>query len=100
MPYLFPQCPCLQSLGLLVNRLKASPYTAVLAAYGAMLNRWSGQHAVIVGASYGNRQPETKNLVGYFLNMLALKVELTEGLTFAGLVEQVSSAVSLIAVAG
>jgi hypothetical protein len=54
-----------------------------------MLCRWTSQHTVLIGSSYANRRPDTKDLIGYFLNVLPMVVAVDKELTFSDLVAQV-----------
>lgn len=49
-------------------------FMTLLAAFAALLHRYSGQDDIIIGSPIANRgQPETQNLIGLFLNTLALR---------------------------
>src|ERR1700685_3753502 len=51
-------------------------YMTLLAAWAALLARLSGQPDVVVGAPVANRQSiEIENLIGFFVNMLAMRVD-------------------------
>ena len=51
---------------------------ALLAAFELVLGRWSGQDDFAVGAPVANRnRPETERLIGYFVNMIALRADLS-----------------------
>src|SRR5262245_13617362 len=55
----------------------ATLYMALLAALEALLGRWSGQQDFVVGSPIaGRRYRETEGLIGFFVNMLALRVDL------------------------
>ena len=46
----------------------------LLAAFQALLHRYSGQDDFVVGSPIANRtRSETEGLIGYFVNMLALR---------------------------
>ena len=50
----------------------------LLAAFQLVLGRWSGQDDFAVGSPVANRtRPETERLIGYFVNMLALRADLS-----------------------
>jgi non-ribosomal peptide synthetase component F len=56
----------------------ATPFMALLAAFSALLARWSGQTDVVVGTPIAGRgRSETEGLIGFFLNTLALRVDLS-----------------------
>jgi amino acid adenylation domain-containing protein len=62
----------------LCRREAITPFMALLSAFQLVLGRWSGQEDFAVGAPVANRTlPETERLLGYFVNMLALRADLT-----------------------
>ncbi len=68
----------------------ATPFMALLAAYAAVLGRWANAEDVVVGTPVANRQrAEVLELIGFFINTLALRVDLSGGPSFRGLVERV-----------
>jgi amino acid adenylation domain-containing protein len=61
----------------LANREGATLFMAVLAGFTALLCRYSGQEDVVVGSPVANRnRRETEELVGFFVNTLALRIDL------------------------
>jgi amino acid adenylation domain-containing protein/thioester reductase-like protein len=53
-------------------------FMTVLAAWATVLSRLSGQADVVVGTPVANRRrPEVANLVGFFVNTLALRVDVS-----------------------
>jgi hypothetical protein len=55
----------------------ATPYMTLLAAFGVLLYRITGQDDVVVGSPIANRvRPELERLVGFFSNTVALRVRL------------------------
>jgi amino acid adenylation domain-containing protein len=56
----------------------ASLYTLLLAVFQVLLARYSGQADVIVGTPVAARtRPRVQDLVGYFVNMLPMRADLT-----------------------
>src|SRR5207237_2419975 len=56
---------------------------SLLAAFKVLLNRYTGQEDIIVGAPIGARPlTEIENLIGFFLNNLALRTDLSGNPTF------------------
>ena len=52
-------------------------FMALLAGFGLVLSRWSGQREVVVGTPVANRlRPELEGVVGFFVNSLALRLGL------------------------
>ncbi|CAN7202742.1 amino acid adenylation domain-containing protein [Bradyrhizobium sp. LjRoot220] len=57
---------------------RATPFMTVLAAWAAVVSRLSGQSDVVIGTPTANRnRREIEGLVGFFVNMLALRVDLS-----------------------
>src|SRR6185369_1803648 len=74
----------------LSRRLDATLFMTLFSAWQALLHRYSGQSDVVVGTPIANRhQAETEDLIGFFVNMLALRTDLGGNSTFAELVERV-----------
>src|SRR5690606_41048818 len=65
------------------RRHDATLFTVLLAAFQVLLARHSGQRDFAVGSPVAGREPiEVESLVGYFVNMLALRIAPTEGVGF------------------
>lgn len=57
----------------LAGRLRATPYTVLLAAFQAVVQRWSGRERFIIGTVAADRQlPDLEQLVGFFVNTVPL----------------------------
>jgi amino acid adenylation domain-containing protein len=79
-----------ETMRTLAQRLEVTPFMVVLAAFYALLSRWSGQDDIVVGTpTAGRSRKETEGLVGFFINTLALRTRLDGDPTFAELVERV-----------
>ena len=64
----------------------ATLYMTLLAAFQTTLYRWAGQEDILVGSpAHGRSQAEFARLVGYFVNPLVLRAELSATLTFEDL---------------
>jgi amino acid adenylation domain-containing protein len=60
------------------RRAGTTLHMTLLAGWAALLSRLSGQAELIVGTAVANRQrPELEGLIGFFVNMLALPVDLS-----------------------
>src|SRR5207248_904609 len=74
----------------LTRRLKAlaqeegaTLFMTLLAAYQLLMSRYSGQDDIVVGTSIANRtRAETEGLIGFFINTLALRSDLSGDPTF------------------
>ena len=79
-----------EGLHALARREGASPFMVLLAAFQALLNRYSGQDDFAVGTPIANRnRAETEGLIGYFVNMLALRADLSGDPSFRELLGRV-----------
>ena len=66
----------------------------LLAAFQTLLHRYSGQEDIVVGVPIANRNPvETEGLVGFFLNMLPMRSELSGDGMFRDLLARVRDTV-------
>ena len=71
----------------------ATLFTVLLAAYKGLLYRISGQDDIIVGIpTAGRKGRKTRNLVGLFINTLALRTRIGRGEAFDSLLKKVSEA--------
>src|SRR6185436_14289748 len=62
----------------------------LLAAFAALLAQWSGEEDLVVGSPVANRNRlEIEGLIGFFVNMLPLRVDLAGRPTLTALVERV-----------
>src|SRR5579871_2685752 len=67
-----------QKLKALGQQEEATPFMTLLAAFQALLSRYSGQDQILVGTPIANRtQPEMEGLIGFFLNTLVLRGDLS-----------------------
>ncbi|MBM7119958.1 amino acid adenylation domain-containing protein [Dyella kyungheensis] len=77
----------LKSMGL---RHGATPFMVLLAGWAALLSRLSGQDDVVVGTPAANRgRAEIEGLIGFFVNTLALRLDLSGDPTVAGFLDRV-----------
>jgi amino acid adenylation domain-containing protein len=80
------------TLGLrnLSNRYRSTVFMTVLAAWAAVLSRLSGQQDLVIGTPSANRgRPETEGLIGFFINSLALRINLAGQPSATELLERV-----------
>ncbi|HVS00352.1 MAG TPA: condensation domain-containing protein, partial [Thermoanaerobaculia bacterium] len=75
-----------EALNALCRREGVTLFMALLAGFGAVLGRHAGQRDVVVGSPIANRnRAEIEGLIGFFVNSLALRVDLTGDPTFGEL---------------
>ncbi len=78
----------------LSRRHRATLFMTMLAACKILLQRWAGQDDVVVGSpSAGRQRMETEALIGFFLNTLVLRTDLSGGPGFLTLLERVREVV-------
>ena len=65
-------------------------FMILLAAYYVLLYRYTGQRDICIGTPYANRnRVETEGLIGYLLNMIVLRMQMSGELTFRELLRRV-----------
>jgi amino acid adenylation domain-containing protein len=68
-------------------------FMTLLAAFYVLLKRYTGEEDLLVGTPFANREmPETEGLIGFLLNMLVLRVDLSGDPTFLELLGRVREA--------
>jgi amino acid adenylation domain-containing protein len=68
----------------------ATMFMTLLAAFQILLWRYSGQSDVVIGSPIaGRNRGEIENLLGFFINSLALRADVSPALTFKQLLKQV-----------
>jgi amino acid adenylation domain-containing protein len=65
-------------------------FMTLLAGFQALLSRYSGQEQIVIGTDLANRTTtETERLIGFFINLLAMRTDLSGNPTFRNVVERV-----------
>ncbi len=68
-------------------------FMVLYAAFATLLARWSGQRDIVVGVPVAGRSTtSTDRLIGFFVNLLPLRVDLSDDPPFARLLERVRAA--------
>jgi acyl carrier protein len=68
----------------------ATLFMTLLAGFGALLNRLSGVEQLVIGTDAANRPTaETEQLIGFFINLLPLRIHLSGNPTFEVLLRRV-----------
>ena len=84
--------PLTADLKSLSRRHGTTLFMTLLAAWAALLARLSGQQDVLIGTPTANRgRAEIERLIGFFVNTLALRVDLSGSPTVSNLLEQVKA---------
>jgi amino acid adenylation domain-containing protein len=72
------------------QRQGATLFMTILAGFGVLLHRYTGEADLVVGSPVGNRsQPDVAGLLGYFVNTLALRVRVAGAERFRELLARV-----------
>ena len=67
-------------------------YMTLLAAWAALLSRLSGQQDVVIGTPVANRgRAEIENLIGFFVNTLAVRLDLSGSPSVSELLDRVKA---------
>lgn len=69
-------------------------FMTLLAGYAAMLHHVTGQDDIIIGTPVSHRPPGAENMVGLFLNPIALRVDLSGDPGFGMLITRIRRAVA------
>eukprot|EP01050_Picozoa_sp_SAG11_P046292 SAG11_NODE_23588_length_386_cov_0.665505_1_plen_128_part_11 len=65
-------------------------FMVMLSAFNLLLSRYSSSVDVVIGAPIaGRNRAETHDLVGYFVNVLAIRTDLSDAASFVDLVRRV-----------
>src|ERR1700730_17255847 len=65
------------------RRGEATLFVALLATFGLLLSHYSGQDDIVLGTPFaGRNRTELASMVGYFINPLALRLDLSGDPTF------------------
>ncbi|HEX5890495.1 MAG TPA: condensation domain-containing protein, partial [Pyrinomonadaceae bacterium] len=79
-----------ESLTALSRREGATLFMTLLAAFKALLWRYTGQSDIVVGTPVANRnREELEGLIGFFVNTLALRTDVSGDATFLELLSRV-----------
>ncbi len=91
----FHLSPALTTLAKEVSRREgATLYATLLAAFKALLHRYSGQQDIVVGGvTDTRRRPELEEVVGYFLNTFALRTQPRAAMSFRDYLREVQAVV-------
>jgi amino acid adenylation domain-containing protein len=80
----------LAALKSLIRREGVTLYMALLAAFEALLSRYTGQEDISVGTTVAGRdRAETEALIGFFVNTLVMRTNLSGNPSFRELLERV-----------
>ncbi len=66
-----------------------SLFATLLSAYFVLLHRYSTQNDLVIGSATANRDPQTRDLIGFFASLLPIRCELESETSFLELMQQV-----------
>jgi amino acid adenylation domain-containing protein/thioester reductase-like protein len=70
----------------------ATMFMTILSAFAVLINRLSNQEDIIIGTPIaGRNHPDLEPLIGFFVNTLALRVDVSDNPSFTELVKRVKS---------
>jgi non-ribosomal peptide synthetase component F len=76
----------------LSQQMGTTPFMTLLSAFKVLLHRYSGQEDICVGTSIASReQQDLEGMIGFFVNTLALRSEVSGDKSFRELLQQVRS---------
>ncbi|WPD23245.1 MAG: amino acid adenylation domain-containing protein [Candidatus Electrothrix scaldis] len=77
----------LHELGMKKN---STLFMTLLAVFGVLLHKYSGQDDILIGSPTANRtQSQIEDLIGFFVNTLVLRARFEKGMSFSALLAQV-----------
>jgi hypothetical protein len=78
------------ALKTLSKQKRATLFMTLLTAFQILLHRYTGQTDIVVGSTLtGRNRPELENLIGFFINLLPLRSDLSGQPSFRDLLAQV-----------
>ncbi|MBU8665451.1 amino acid adenylation domain-containing protein [Virgibacillus pantothenticus] len=81
-----------EKLKIIAHENDATLYTVLLAAYNVLLHKYSGQEDIIVGTPIAGRtHADTENIIGMFVNTLAIRNRITVSKTFSQFIRELNS---------
>lgn len=83
-----------QAINILSRQEEATLFMTLLASFQILLARYTGQEDIVVGSPIVNRnRVEIESVIGFFVNMLTLRADLTGNPTFRDVLKRVRTVV-------
>ena len=80
----------LQAIKKLSRQEGTTLFMTLMAVFQVLLSKYSGEEQIVVGTDLANRtMPETERMIGFFINLLAVRTDLSGDPTFRELVRRV-----------
>ncbi len=84
--------PLAAGLSAFSRQAQSTLHMTLLTGFAALLARYSGMDDLVIGIPVAGRtDPQIEGLIGFFLNTLALRIRLHDGITFTELLAQVKA---------
>ena len=88
--YVAIPAPLTAALRVFSQQQGATLFMTLLAAFATLLHRYSGQEDIVVGAPVAGRsQSEMEHLIGFFINSLVIRADLSGDPSFAQLLQRI-----------
>ncbi|WP_243746215.1 condensation domain-containing protein, partial [Tahibacter aquaticus] len=85
--------PTLAAVTALARRQGASLFMLLQAAFAVLLSRWSGETDIVIGTPIAGRlHPDVEPLIGFFINTLVLRTDLSGAPSFDAVLAQAKAA--------
>jgi len=79
-----------EAIARLIHEEDVTPFMVLLAGFTLQMHRYSGQDDIIIGSPIaGRNRPELQNLIGFFLNTIVLRTDMSGNPTFRELLRRV-----------
>lgn len=82
--------PVMDGIRALCKKEGVTPYMLGVTAFAALLHRYSGEDQIVIGSPFANRiAQEQQNLIGFFINLIPIRVNFDGQPSFRTLLHQV-----------
>jgi amino acid adenylation domain-containing protein len=76
------------------KKMGSTLFMTLLSGFGIMISKYSQENDIVIGTTTANRkQRELENLIGYFINFLALRLNCSKDLTYQKYLEETKKTV-------
>ncbi|MBL4674542.1 MAG: amino acid adenylation domain-containing protein, partial [Arenicella sp.] len=82
------------SIDLLASEFQLTTFIALMSAFSILLSRYTNQNDIVIGTDVANRFPaQTENMLGYFINQIALRVDVSQGDSVEAFLDQLRQSI-------
>lgn len=83
-----------KKLAMLSKKEQTTTFSSLLGLFYILLSKYSGQNDIVIGAPVANRNNiEIENMIGFFLNMIPLRIRCEQTQTYQEIVKSISGVV-------